>query len=241
MKILTWDVETSPLNVYTWGLWQQNVAIGQIKEAANIMCVGAKWYDERKTMMLRGEHMIEDLWELLDRTDVSVTYNGKNFDQKHAHREFAEHKPTLGRPSPYQSVDLLQVVRNKFRFPSNKLDYVAQRLIGARKTPGTSFELWKGCMADDPASWLKMEKYCMNDVRIEERLYTFLLPWIDHHPAIPLHDGYGDVLACPRCGSSKQEKRGFHYTSVGSYQRYLCKGCSGWYHGPTRLSTTQGR
>jgi hypothetical protein len=237
MKTLVWDIETSPITAYTWGLWQQNVSISQIVESTSIMCVAAKWHRERSTMFLRGPTMIPDLWALLDEADVSVTYNGIQFDQKQAHREFVE--AGMPKPSPYASVDLLRVVKSQFRFPSNKLDYVVQQLGIGGKTHHTGFQLWIDCMAGDEKAWKLMERYNRNDVRITEKLYDRLLPWIPNHPSVPLHDGLES--GCPRCGSLKAHRRGFSYTSASKFQRYLCMNCQGWYRDSTRIGTTTGR
>jgi hypothetical protein len=77
----------------------------------------------------------------------------------------------------------LKVVRQHFRFPSNKLDYVAQELGLGSKEKHEGFELWVKCMQRDLAAWQKMEKYNIQDVILLEKLYTTLLPWIISTPS----------------------------------------------------------
>ena len=73
--------------------------------------------------------------DLLSEADVVVHYNGDKFDLPHLNREFVE--SGLGPPAPYASIDLLKTVKRKFRFPSNKLDYVVQKLrLGAKVSTG---------------------------------------------------------------------------------------------------------
>ena len=46
MRILFFDLETSPMTAHTWGLWQQNVSLSQIVESTEVICFGAQWYGE---------------------------------------------------------------------------------------------------------------------------------------------------------------------------------------------------
>lgn len=242
MKTLVLDIETTPNLAWVWGLWKQNVAIGQISDQGAVMMVGAKWYGtpKRSTVALQGDRMIEDTWELLNEADAVVHYNGTSFDMPHLNREFAE--AGLRPPSPYVNIDLLRVVRKQFRFPSNKLDYVAQRLLGKRKVQHDGFDLWRRCMAGDPKAWQQMSRYCKGDVNLEEDLYTYLLPWIDQHPVRSLYDGSGGaVISCPNCASRDVQRRGFSYTRLGSYHRYQCTKCGKWFRGGTRVGTVIGR
>ena len=49
-KILVWDIETSPLLSYTWGLWDQNVI--RVKEEWSLLSVAWKYLGESKTHVL---------------------------------------------------------------------------------------------------------------------------------------------------------------------------------------------
>lgn len=48
-KVLILDIETSPLEVYTWGIWEQNISLNQIKKDWNIIAWCAKWLGEPHT------------------------------------------------------------------------------------------------------------------------------------------------------------------------------------------------
>jgi hypothetical protein len=48
MKILLLDLETSPNMAYVWGLWDQNISIGQMISSTEVICFGARWYGQRK-------------------------------------------------------------------------------------------------------------------------------------------------------------------------------------------------
>lgn len=243
MKVLVYDIETSPNLAYCWGLWQQNIGpkSGQLVQSTSMLCFGAKWHEERgRVQVHRGEGMVAAAHALFDEADVVVGWNNKKFDDKHMAREFLEYG--LKPPSPYKSIDLMQVVRSKFKFQSNSLEYVSQRLLGKGKVETGGFDLWLGVMRDDPKAWAQMERYQVGDVRRTDELYTVLKPWITGHPSVPLADGYADLLACNNCGSTRVQKRGYQRTGVSQFHQYQCQGCGHWFRGATRVGTsTQGR
>jgi len=81
-------------------------------------------------------------------------------------------------PSVVKDLDLMSIVKANFRFPSNKLDYVAQALGVGSKVKHSGFDLWIGCMAGKESSWREMKKYQIQDVVLLEELYQVLLPWL---------------------------------------------------------------
>ncbi len=137
-------------------------------------------------------------------------------------------------PVPYSQVDLLNVARQQFKFPSNKLDYVAQALGLGSKTSHTGFDLWVRCMAGEDKAWSLMRKYNKQDVVLTEKLYDKLLPWIKSHPSVPLHDGNRND-ACTNCGSEDLKRDGYAMTNVGKYQRYQCRDCGKYLRSGKRI------
>ena len=87
----------------------------------------------KKKKMLTGIH------KLIDQADVIITYNGARFDLPILNKEFLLHE--MPPPAPYKQVDLLKVARNRFRFVSNKLDFVSQALGVGKKTAHAGFQL----------------------------------------------------------------------------------------------------
>lgn len=180
MKILLLDIETTPLQVYTWGLWDQNIGINQIIKSTEMMCFGAKWLGQKSVTFKSVHHdgkkaMLEELHKLMDEADVLVGWNSASFDHKHINREFLENG--MVPPSPVKDLDLMTVVKANFQFPSNKLDYVAQKLGVGSKVKHSGFELWIKCMDGDDKAWREMKKYQIQDVQLLDSLYDILLPW----------------------------------------------------------------
>lgn len=238
MKILFLDLETSPITAHTWGLWQQNVSINQIIQSTEVMCFGARWYGQKKVIFKSVHHhgkkaMLEELHALMDEADVVCGWNSASFDHKHIKREFLE--AGMPPPSPTKDLDLMRVVKSQFRFPSNKLDYVAQKLGVGAKVKHSGFELWIDCMAGKDKAWKEMKEYQIQDVNLLIDLYEKLRPWIKNHPNQPLHNLKEE--GCVACGSIKLQRRGYETTSAGVYQRLQCTDCSKWMRGSKRVSS----
>lgn len=228
MKILLLDIESSPNTAHVWGLWQQNVSINQLMESSYVLCYAAKWYGEKDVIFdsvhqSRPKTMLKGIHGLLNDADAVVHYNGTKFDIPTLNKEFLLH--SFNPPSPYKQIDLLRVVRSNFRFPSNKLDYVAQRLNLGKKHEHEGHELWVKCMNGDKDAWKRMEKYNIQDVVLLENLYGHLLPWIKSHPN---HNLFSDGHVCPNCSSSSLQRRGTAISATGTYQRYQCRSCGTW-------------
>lgn len=229
MKILIIDIETRPNLAWCWGLWDQNVAINQIEQVGSVISWAAKWYDQKNVLFSSDYHdtheeMIKQAWDLLDEADVVVGYNSRSFDMKHLNREFVV--AGLPPPTPWVDIDLLSVVKQKFKFMSNKLEFVARELKVGGKVQHNGFDLWLGCMRDDPKSWALMKKYNCQDVVLTEKVYKQLLPWIKNHPTRGLFDG--NVRNCPRCGHDNMIIRKYTVTKTGKYPVMQCKKCNGY-------------
>ena len=180
MKTLFLDIETTPMQVYAWGLWDQNISIDQIIKSTEMLCFGARWLGDKKVIFKSVYHdgkkaMLEELHKLMDEADVLVGWNSAAFDHKHINREFLENKMTP--PSPVKDLDLMSITKANFLFPSNKLDYVAQKLEVGAKVKHSGFKLWIDCMAGDDKAWKEMKKYQVQDVNLLIDLYEILLPW----------------------------------------------------------------
>ena len=251
-KILTIDIETAPLESYTWGIWEQNVGLEQIKTDWSILSFAAKWLGNPKPIYQdtggRGADKVRDdkilldaIWKLMDEAEIIVAQNGKKFDVKKINYRLAENGYTPY--SPVRVIDTLLVSRRVFAATSHKLGWLSQKLTDTpkdkhRKFPG--FELWLECLKDNPAAWAEMKKYNTQDIRATEKLYLRQRPWITNHPnvgAYELKPGAG----CTKCGSPTLEHRGHATLQVGVYARYWCTGCGGWSRGKEMLNPLEVR
>lgn len=239
MKILFLDIETAPNLVFTWGLWNQNISPNQIVKPSNILCWSAKWLGDSETLFASIEEddsqtMLGRIWSLLNQADVVVTYNGKKFDLPRLNNEFRKYG--FPPPSPYKQVDLYRVMKANFDLPSNKLEYVVKFFDLGAKVKTAGMELWIGCMSGNAKSWQDMETYNRGDVKLTEKLYKHVLPWISNHPNHGLFTG--DEFACPNCGSIKVQRRGLSRTNANVYQRFQCMNldCGKWSRGKRNIT-----
>jgi hypothetical protein len=231
-RILIFDIETSPLEVYAWRLGDQTVGIDQIKKDWHLMSFSAKWLGESRVAYLdqrkardvsNDRHLLMALHRLLDEADIVVTQNGKRFDAKKVNARFIQ----LGMrpPSPYKHIDVLSIKTKVFGFTSNKLAYTTAILNETHKKSSHKafhgLELWKECLNGNPKAWREMEKYNKLDVLSLEEEYLKLRAWDN---AVSIAPGGG----CRSCGGHDFMRRGFDYTNVGKFQKFQCKGCGAW-------------
>lgn len=230
MRKLFLDVETRPSIVHAWSLFDLRVGTQQIVEPGSTICWAAKWADE-KEIMFDSVHqskplaMFKRIHKLISEADAVIHYNGTRFDMPVLNKEFVVHG--LAPPAPYKNIDLLRTARQQFKFLSNKMDFVSQHLGLEGKTAHKGHALWVGCMENDPASWKIMRRYNIQDVKILEKLYYRLLPWIKGHPNHSLYDPQ-DVPSCTNCGSANLQSRGYAFTQTLRYRRHVCNDCGSW-------------
>lgn len=237
LKLLLLDIETSPSVAHVWGLWNVNVSINQLIESSSILCWGAKWLDDPEIIWSRAtgkgaknkRRMLKQMHDLLAEADAVVHYNGTKFDIPTLNKEFVLHGMT--QPEPYKQIDLLKVVKKKFRFPSNKLEYVSKALGVGSKYKNNGHETWVGCMNEDKEAWKVMEKYNKQDVLLLEKVYYKLLPWMTGAP----NQSLCKPESCPVCGQSEYQKRGYQYTQAGKYHRFQCTACASWFRGTANV------
>ena len=247
MKILILDIETAPMIADVWSLWEQNVGLNQIVHDWYILSWAAKWADGKKVYYAdqsKAENLEDDseilrkLWALLDEADIVIAHNGSRFDIPKINARFI--KAGLPPPSPYRQIDTLKLAKAKFKFTSNRLAYLAKFLGVGTKEEHPNFPghlLWVETRKGNAKAWREMRKYNIQDVLVLEQVYAKLRPWDSKHPNLGVDGG-----ACPVCAAAGElEKRGFHYTNGGKYQRYVCKACGAWSRGKTNLLSKEDR
>lgn len=232
LKCLVFDIETSPMKAYVWGLKDQNIGLNQILEDWKLLAWGAKWLGESKVMYrdVRSsseKEILQDIWNLLDQADVVITQNGQSFDSRRLNARFIQNGMTP--PSPYRHIDTYLVAKRAADFTSNKLEYLTSKLcvkykkLDHGKFPGMT--LWDQCLKGNKKAWEEMKIYNIHDVLSTEELYTKLRAWGPQNmPVI-----YGTNASCKVCGSPAQ-RRGTMLKGKSLVQRIQCKNaeCGRW-------------
>lgn len=228
MKILFLDIETKASLVNTWSLYPDRINLNQIVKRGSVICWAAKWKDNKEIIfdsdwISSHKRMIKHMWNLLDEADAVCHFNGQAFDIKELNRQFL--LQDLPPPSPYKQIDLLKVIKRKFRFISNKLDNVSQELGIGSKIKHSGMDLWNEVEKKDADARKLMQKYNEQDTLLLESLYNKLLPWLG---GFINHNVYTELTVCPTCGGNHLNKRGYQKTNTQVYQRWRCMECGSW-------------
>lgn len=239
-KILIFDIETAPMEIYTWGLGKQHPTIGQVIKDWSLLTWSAKWLFESEVYSSRvsteeaidrdDSSIIAGLWNLMDEADILIGHNAQGFDVKKSNLRFMLNG--LLPPSPYRVIDTLTHSRKIFNSSSFKLDYL-NKIFGNETKIKTEFELWKRCVTGDGSALEEMEIYNRGDVVITEELYLTLRPWMKGHPNIGLYINT-DETVCTNCGNENLIWGGHYYTPAGKYKSFRCNNCGAI--GRSRLS-----
>lgn len=235
-RILLLDLETAPLEVFAWGLFDQNIGLSQIKEDWSILSYCAKWLDSKEVIYndTRKEKnprndikIVKELHKLLSEADILIYQNGDRFDLKKMKARFVYHrlKPT----HKHKTFDTLKQARKHFGFTSHKLEYMTHHLgLKNKKLKDREFvgmDLWRECLNKNPRAWAEMQKYNKLDVLSLQDLYELIAPYGNSIDYSIYTDG---LLPTCNCGSTNLQKRGFNINSTGRYQRYQCSDCGSW-------------
>jgi DNA-directed RNA polymerase subunit RPC12/RpoP len=233
VKILIVDIETAPIKGYVWGLWQQNMYLDQIISDWFMLSWSAKWLGSDEVMsevLLPSEaikendyNIVQPLWELLNEADIVIAHNGDRFDIPKMNSRFIFHG--MMPPSSYKQIDTKKVAKNIFGESSNKLEALARK-FGYEGKFDTDFQLWKDCLEGSSEALLRMSIYNDQDVRVLEKVYLKLRPYIKGHPNLDLYID-SEKATCPHCGSHniKILEGKFFYTQAAKYQLYRCEDC----------------
>ena len=238
-RILTLDIETSPHLSWHFDTYRVDIRPIQVVEPSRIICVAAKWHDQKKVMFVSEwqmghAEMIQTVRDWLDEADVVVTYNGDNFDLPHLRWAMDLHG--VERPSPFVSVDLYKVLKREYKKApvSKSLDYLTRRLSLTGKLAHEGyFPLWLKMNGSDPEKALRVfTRYNKRDVVTTEELFDLSEHLVPNIPAAALYDDSEDVqnpgLTCP-AGHTEFTRQGYKRTKTRRYPQYKCSVCGRWF------------
>lgn len=236
-KILVIDIETAPLELHGWKLWDENFSLDQISQDWSILSFAAKWIGKKQIFYAdtggRGIKKVRDdkplmkkLWKLLDEADIVIAQNGKKFDVRKINARLIKHG--FPPPSPYRVIDTMLVAKKYFAFTSQKLKYTSEMLGVPPKDeheeyPG--FKLWAAVLKDIPKAWRVMKRYNKQDIISTEWVYLKMRGWIENHPNLGTYS-LSVAPVCPNCGSARLRSNGMRVTKqAGVYRRISCLDC----------------
>ncbi len=164
------------------------------------------------------------LHDALSDADIAIAHNGDRFDFPFLETRCLFHGlPPL---PPITKIDTLKLARKRFRFNSNRLDYLGQFLgVGGKQHVGN--DVWLKALAGDQSALKTLAAYNKKDVLLLERVYKKLQPYVSNR--LTYRTG------CTRCKSRQLHYRGFVTKTMGIYQRYQCQKCGGWGQDPQAI------
>lgn len=228
---LFFDIETSPnIGLFWEAGYKKNITTDNIIRERAIICICYKWEDEKEVYALQWDskqndkRMLQQFIEVANTANELVGHNGDKFDLAWIRTRCLFHGIDMF--PTYQTIDTLKVARSKFRFQSNRLNYIAE-FLGLGGKIKTEFNLWKDILLNkDKVAMEKMIKYCKKDVSLLEEVYKLL----GNHIAPKTHYGvvFGyDRGTCPECGSEDLIKNNRVVTATGLTRiQYKCKTCN---------------
>lgn len=236
-KRLYFDIETSPNIGFFWQSgFKLNIGYQNILKERSIICICYKWEGDKEVHGLTWDKkqsdkkMLQDFIKVVDSADELVGHNGDKFDLAWIRTRCLYHGIQMF-PN-YVTIDTLKVARSKFKFNSNRLNYIAD-FLGIGQKIKTDFDLWKDiALKNDQKAMDKMVKYCKMDVILLEKVHQHL------STHIPFKTHYGvkfgaDRGSCPNCGSDELLKHSDRVLASGTKRIvYKCKTCN-HYHTKT--------
>jgi hypothetical protein len=234
-KILCLDIETFPMEVYTFNQYPKFIANNQVIQNTTLASYAAKFVGEdviyyndvRGQKNLRNDiKLVKELKELINKADFILYFNGIRFDgPKISYRTLAN---KVIRAKAVQEIDPLRIAKKHLGFDSRKLEHLTDMLcvkykkLKHSKFPG--FDLWKECLKDNPESWAEMEDYNRNDILSLEELYVdHIAPFDD---MVPNYASFNDslIFKC-NCGNDKFTPAGYHITKKSKFEKFQCTKC----------------
>ena len=230
-KRLYFDIETSPNIGLFWSAgYKQNIDYNNIIKERAIICICYKWEDDKKVDSLTWDKdqddklLLKEFIKIANEADELVGHNGDKFDLAWIRTRCLFHQ--LDMFPNYITIDTLKIARSKFRFNSNRLDYIA-KFLGLGHKIKTDFKLWKNIVLNKDAKALDyMVKYCKMDVvlleQVHKKLSVHIAPKTHYGVIFGQHRG-----SCPECGSDQLviSKRRTSASGVKKIQ-YQCKVCN---------------
>lgn len=243
LKVLFFDIETSPLTAHIWRPTDQYVTMDRLIQDSYMLNWGAKWADGDKVLTglvtpqeareRDDSRIVPLLADLVRQADYAVGHNVNGFDWPRLNaRVAALNLEPLG---PVATIDTLQLSKKNLGLAYHKLDYLGEYFGLGRKLK-TDMELWLRCMAGERAALLEMRDYNIQDVLLLEQVFNRLKPHVRRFPR--LHDADSEnARSCPFCGAGfeSMKPRGFYRTQASTMAKYRCDNCGKY----SRARTTE--
>lgn len=239
LKILTADVESTPMHVKTYSLKVSGfISPKAIIKDWNLLGASWKWLGDDRCPAISVSHkdtsndyeVVNALHNVLSEADMVIGHNWDNFDMK----KFNTRCLKLGIPPvpPKKTYDTLKKARKLFGFASNSLYNIAREL---GLDPKDEAPDWDKVIAGDIEELRKMRQYNRQDVITNEQMYLKIRPYDHQHPDLnsfhPIRTPTGEQPhVCPNCLLPDLRQDSPVYNKKGKLVRHLyqCFSCNRW-------------
>lgn len=239
-RVAVCDIETLPIIMMGWSLWDQNIGLEQIVADGCMLSWAGKFLNESEVysdILTSGEakkrdtsRITKSIWEFLSKAQVVIGHNFSQFDVKYINTEFLKHGFP---PLKFTILDTLVVAKQNFRFSSNKMKFLNDQLGIRNKEENSGFPLWRGCSDGDKDSLDTMLHYNIGDIGATEELFYKVRPYVRNFNVAL----YNEIIEkqCPVCGSTELTEEGEYFTSAGKWISYRCSNCKAISRGKENL------
>lgn len=236
-RVLTFDVERLPMrtkDLPVWdmkGLQYRRLVPDDIARWDRTVCLAYRWKGERRIGFIAEwlpggrDEFLRRAHELIDEADLLVGHNSKGFDYPHLLGDFT--MAGLSRPSPVKHFDTLLTARSNANWPANHLDTLDKRFGNHGKTDKYRVEMAEAAVDGDERQQRLIERYNKGDIRATDRVAKVLLPHATGFN-LGLYEDDPTAPVCPRCQSSRLQRRGYLVKQALRYPRFQCQSCGGW-------------
>ncbi len=231
---LFFDIETSPMLVFAWGLGKQEIDYKRIYKERQVLMVGYAFDDgpveiltldyDKYDLHVRDndadQSLVEKFSSILTQADRAIGHNTKRFDISVLRSRLIRHRlpdfvPVL--------IDDTYAQTKGIGFASHKLDYMTG-FLGLEQKKEHPYEMWLNVVNHVPGALEEMMTYCKGDVEINRQMYRRLQPYTKS--SLNMAVWSGDEEVCPHCGTKgKLLIRKYKYTGAGRYPIYQCGAC----------------
>ena len=205
---LFFDIEVSPnVGLFWTAGWKQQISPENIITERAIICICYKWEDEKEVYEVHWDSkqndkkLLTEFIKIANQANELVGHNGDKFDLAWVRTRCLYHGIEMF--PHYTTIDTLKISRQKFKFNSNKLNYIAT-FLGIGQKIKTEFGLWKDIVLGHNAIAMdKMIKYCKKDVILLEKVFKLLRGHIEPKTHYGVIFGQ-DRGSCPECGAGAE-------------------------------------
>jgi len=250
-RILFYDIETTPLKAYVWGLGKQVVRHNQLDNMFKnwgIICITYCWNDNKKAECIDWGYeeqdtskVVYEFGKIIAQADHVIGKNNKRFDDKMLNAARMLHDMEGFPQWMKYTDDLEKQMRKYFRLPSYSLDFISGH-FGLGGKIKMEFQDWIDIVEKTPnglKAFNKMLKYGKKDVEDTRTLWNKISKHFE--PRFNVARFFDRPMACKQCGSCKIHINKTHRVEGNvKYKEYKCNECLR-YAGRMNYNTVQGK